>query len=346
MRGQHGVGQAEQRVVGRRRFALEDIEGGDADFAVPQGVDQRRFVDQPAARGVDDGRLARQGGERLTVDYARGRIVEGRMEGEIVGVGETVGKARQRLAAEGGNPGGVDMGVEDAHPHAEGAAQADHEPADAPLADDDYRLSVEVAADDPAVALPLAGAGHAVEFEAALGGGEHEIERVFGDRARIGVADRGERNASFAERRDIHRIEADPVTGDDLQPVGAGDEAAVDPRGAHDDGVGGADGVGEGLRLLLDLRHRDAGRGGQFVDPRRVDTPDRQHVPRFALSHFAVSRPVHGILPVCGRVIVTGDAGRCTKKRRCAPGRRACARRRRRSGRRWSGRSRARSRWT
>ena len=47
-------GARAQRVVGRQRLGVEDVERGAGDRAAPQGGEQRRLVDDRPARGVDE----------------------------------------------------------------------------------------------------------------------------------------------------------------------------------------------------------------------------------------------------------------------------------------------------
>ena len=53
MRGHHDIGQTEERVLGGR-FLREHVEGRARDMAGLDQFGQRRLVDQPAARAVDD----------------------------------------------------------------------------------------------------------------------------------------------------------------------------------------------------------------------------------------------------------------------------------------------------
>ena len=46
VRSEDEIGQAEERVVGRRRLGFEDIEGGAGDSAGLECFSERRFVDQ------------------------------------------------------------------------------------------------------------------------------------------------------------------------------------------------------------------------------------------------------------------------------------------------------------
>ena len=57
VRGQHDVGQVEERVVlGRQRLLGVDVQAGAGDAARAERGGQRRLIDQRAARGVDQDR--------------------------------------------------------------------------------------------------------------------------------------------------------------------------------------------------------------------------------------------------------------------------------------------------
>ena len=50
MRSNHDQGMADQWVIGRRRFGLEDVDRRAGDFTVIERLGQGRLVDQSAAR--------------------------------------------------------------------------------------------------------------------------------------------------------------------------------------------------------------------------------------------------------------------------------------------------------
>ena len=50
VRGEQHVVQGQQRVIAADRFLRKDVEAGAGDFALQQGVDQRRLVDQLGAK--------------------------------------------------------------------------------------------------------------------------------------------------------------------------------------------------------------------------------------------------------------------------------------------------------
>src|SRR3954453_15038670 len=62
------VGGLQQRVVGRQRLRVGDVEGGGAEAAVVQGGGQRLLVDEAAAAGVDE--------DRSRLDRVQGGVVD------------------------------------------------------------------------------------------------------------------------------------------------------------------------------------------------------------------------------------------------------------------------------
>ena len=63
MRRAHDIGMAEQRIFGRG-LGHEDVEGGAGDVAGIERGAQRHFVDQTAARAIDDAHALFGLGER------------------------------------------------------------------------------------------------------------------------------------------------------------------------------------------------------------------------------------------------------------------------------------------
>ena len=72
------VGRVEQRVVGRQRLGVGDVERGAGEPALAQRVGERVLVDDRAARGVDEDRVGLHARERVGVDRGGGsRSVSG-----------------------------------------------------------------------------------------------------------------------------------------------------------------------------------------------------------------------------------------------------------------------------
>ena len=84
MRRAHHVGMAEQRIRGRRLLG-EHVEGRARDVAGIERRAQRRLVDQPAARAVDDAHALLHRRERLAVDDVLGLLGQRRMQGDEIG---------------------------------------------------------------------------------------------------------------------------------------------------------------------------------------------------------------------------------------------------------------------
>ena len=66
MRGDNHLGVGEQRVLGHR-LRREHVQRSAADLARVERVSQRRFVDQPAARDVEDAHAVAHLRERLGI---------------------------------------------------------------------------------------------------------------------------------------------------------------------------------------------------------------------------------------------------------------------------------------
>ena len=76
---------------------------------------------------------------------------------------------------------------------------------------------------------------------------------MFGDRKRIHVTDDAERNASLVQRCDVHRIVADSVARNDLEPRRLGNRRGRQRLGADDQRIGFAD--EGGVARLGDFLH-------------------------------------------------------------------------------------------
>ena len=71
VRREQEVGRVAQRRVGRQRLLGEDVERGAGELARAQRLDERRLVDERAARGVDEQRARAQQREPRSSRSAR-----------------------------------------------------------------------------------------------------------------------------------------------------------------------------------------------------------------------------------------------------------------------------------
>ena len=62
------LGAVEERVVGRQRFGVGDVECGGGEAPVVEGGGERLLVDEPAAAGVDE--------DRAGLDRVQGGVVD------------------------------------------------------------------------------------------------------------------------------------------------------------------------------------------------------------------------------------------------------------------------------
>ena len=142
MRREQHVVEVEQRRS-LRRLGLEHVEAGAGEASGGQRLVQRRLVDQPAARGVDQ--------EGATASSARARA--DRSDGASPARAACAARrSRPRAAARRARParcrmrrreGLVGQRIGGQHPHVEGAAAARHRLADPAEADDAHAAAPE-----------------------------------------------------------------------------------------------------------------------------------------------------------------------------------------------------------
>ena len=257
--------ELEERVIGRRRLLLEDIERGAGDAARLDRARQRQLVDEAAAGAVDEARArleARQLGLAEEVPRVPG---ERRVDRDEVGPREELVELDAFHAqALGGLARQIRVVGDDLHAKAERAAgDLGADPAEAENA---QHLAEELDALEPAL-LPSPG------LECEIGGGQaagHRQEKpqgVLGDRG--GVPARGVHDDHAALGRGIHvdRVDAGARPADDLQPATRLDDGARHFGGAADDEPLVLADAGGKLTLAERARHLDV----EAVLAERVD---------------------------------------------------------------------------
>ena len=182
MRRAHDVFVPEQRILGRR-LDREHVEGGAGDMAGIERRPQRRLVDQPAARAIDDAHAAAHFLERLLVDDVPGLLGERRVQGDEIGAPEQLVEL-DLLDAEIGRPLGRQERIEGDHLHLQPVRAVGDDRADIAAADDAERLAGDLDAHE-AVLLPLAGLGRGVGRGNLAGKRKHQRDRVLGGGDRI-----------------------------------------------------------------------------------------------------------------------------------------------------------------
>ena len=184
-------------------------------------VGQRGFVDDAAARHVDDADARLGLGQQLGVDQAHGLGGLGHVEGDEVGHGHQLVEVDE-LDVDLAGPLGRDERVEGDEPHAEGEGPLRDELADAAEADDAERLVAQLDAGPPR-ALPPALDQCRVGLGDVAGLGEQQRHRVLRGRQHVRLGRVDHHHAALGGRGDVDVVEPDAGAADDDQ-LGAGFE--------------------------------------------------------------------------------------------------------------------------
>ena len=174
--------RAEQRIF-LRRLLHEHVERGAGDMAAVERVLQRRFVDQPAARAIDDAHAGLGLCQRLAAEDAARLVGQRRVERDEVGAGEQFvqfGLLHAELDRALGRQEWIVGG--DLHLEAVGAVGDDR--ADIAAADQAQRLAGQLDAHE-AVLFPLARLGRLVGLGNLAGEREQHRDRMLGGGDRI-----------------------------------------------------------------------------------------------------------------------------------------------------------------
>ena len=134
VRADEHVRQIPERALGRQRLLLEDVERGAAQPPGAQRVDERRLVDDVAARDVDDdrGRLAAaRGGARRAGGASSGVCGTARTTASASGSSSSswsVGTSRSTCELRGGAAAHVANGADDVRMSSARASRATSRP--------------------------------------------------------------------------------------------------------------------------------------------------------------------------------------------------------------------------
>ena len=177
MRRADHIGQAEEHIGGGGLVG-EHIEGAASDMAGHEGIAHGRFINQFAARAIDDAHALLRPGDVFRIhDPARlGR--QRRMQSDEIGAPQEIVQLHL-LDAHVAGALGREEGIEgdDAHPEAQRPVGDDG--ADIAAADDAQHLGGDLHAHE-AVLLPLARLGGGVGGGDLAGHREHHGDGVFG----------------------------------------------------------------------------------------------------------------------------------------------------------------------
>ena len=129
----------DDRVVGPRRLDRQHVDPGPADLALLDRGDQRRHVDDAAARRVDQKGVLLHRSELGRADHVPGFLGQRAMEADHVALGEQVVERLDPPHAGGDLDAGDRIGIVGDHLHAEGLGaerRGDADPAEADDAED------------------------------------------------------------------------------------------------------------------------------------------------------------------------------------------------------------------
>src|SRR5262245_31875575 len=175
---------------------MEDIEPGTPDLAAPKPFDQRRLVDERAARGVDQDHAAFHAGDARGIDDAARLVVEREIERNDIGTRQQGIEVDERHAiVRAWRP------VPGDHLHANAACDPRNLAADAAESNDAERLAIELHAFERA---PMAGAHAAVHAHEPARAGKHQRNGVLGHRNVAVALDGVHGHAQSIERRHVH----------------------------------------------------------------------------------------------------------------------------------------------
>jgi hypothetical protein len=90
MTGEYDVADASQRMTGRQRLGIEDIETRPGDAISLESADKCALVDDAATRGVNEERLAPEQADAPRVEEFTGRGVERAMDRNDIGAPQKI----------------------------------------------------------------------------------------------------------------------------------------------------------------------------------------------------------------------------------------------------------------
>src|SRR5690625_942786 len=220
MRGEqhlvHAAQLADKFFVARDGFLREDVDGGAGQMAFFERVGQRRYINDPAARGVDQARALFHGGQLAGAYHAARLVGIGHVQADDVGAFKQFFEAGQAGGVAQRQPVG---NVVKNHVHAQPFGQHAQLRADMPEADDAQRLAAHLVG-TPGGFEPLpAMGGHVFLGDAAHQHddfGQHQL----GYRAGVGIGGVEHGNAAPPRAGKVDLVGADAKAADGGQLVG------------------------------------------------------------------------------------------------------------------------------
>ncbi len=214
-------------------FFFKHVEPRAGDLLGAQGLNEGLFINDGAARGVDEDRGGEHGGELIFPDEMMRFGVVGDVEREKIRGGDDLVKG-SKGNAEGGFLSGAETGavpVDDVEIETAGAFG--HGLADAPEADEPEGGARDIGSEHlhGIPAGPLLGAHEAFALAQASGGGEEQGERDIGGGLGENSGGIGDGDFPRGGGGDVDIVKADPEVGDHAQAGNGRDEFGADGIG-------------------------------------------------------------------------------------------------------------------
>ena len=212
-RGEH-AGMLDQRIaVGG--FLSEHVERRAAEASRVQGRDQRPFVQQPAARGVDQQRTGLHRCE-LCGAQQRGRVRRGRrVQGDDVGLGQEI-LQRDQLGPDAAGALLREKRIVCDGPHFHRLQAPSHGGPDHPEADNPGGLASQLRADECG-SVPFAGAQRRVGRRQMTRQREEQGDGQLGRGDRVAAGGVEDDDAAFGGRVEVDVVDAGSSPADDSE---------------------------------------------------------------------------------------------------------------------------------
>ena len=250
----------------RRRLRFEHVQRGRAHDAACNRAAQRRFVDQLAARGVDEANAGPALREPLVVEEMLRLGRRGQVQRQVVGRRAHLLERHQLDAERGRDLLGDERVVRD-DPHAERAGALRDLLSDPPEAGDAERLPAQLAP-EKLLLLPPGVLHRAVGRRHRSRQCEHQCARMFGDADAVRARRVHDENAACAGGSDVDVVDAGAGATDDAEVGGSRQQVGIDGRrAAHEERVSVCEVGGEYVGFASGSRVDDpAGLGAEQFD--------------------------------------------------------------------------------
>jgi len=231
VRHDQAVVERQQRIVGRDRLRVGDVERCIRDLARHERVVERRLIDDWAARRIDQDRSGLHARQRPRIDQALGGRRQRDVEAHEIGLRQQVVQvdAHRAQLARGFRLGRIRV----QHPHLEAAGTAGYRLADAPHTHDAQRRAVHVLAHKQCrpPGLPPTRAGEALRLADAPGGGHQQREGEIGGSVGEHAGRVADRDAAAGGSGEVDVVVADGHLADHAQARRGVDHVRVDRVG-------------------------------------------------------------------------------------------------------------------